>query len=171
MDDTERLFRDLYCGDSERVVRSAHALGDLGVKAATPHLLRILSNASSWDLRNAAAIGLKELGASEAVPVIRQYLKDPSNWANCGTLVYALHNMDSRAAITELVELIMHGPYEAREMALQALEAMSVPPERDIVQRIISTLQKNLKDVSGAADDEVSEYAEYAMKLLKERWT
>lgn len=78
------------------------------------------------ELRNQAALALRDIGDPQAVGPLFQAIHNPANRNNRGTLVYALERLDCSHYGKALIELLFYGNYEVKSMALKVLEAQAI---------------------------------------------
>ena len=123
---TLKFQRILQEGEKE-AVRFLHDLGHISNEENFPFLCEILRSDYNLKLKNAAAVGLRDLGDDRAIPILFEAINDPQNKDRNGTFVYALQKLDCRGVIIELVELICNGDYEVSEMALKAIQNLRSP--------------------------------------------
>ncbi|GEM_PF-5441562 len=127
MDTFDALIGKLGSGHREEAIAAAHALGDLGDARAVPHLVLLLDTSDNHTVKNAAAVGLRELKDPAAIPPLLKQIRDPKNGANRGTFLYALGTLDARSTVVDLAEVVCAGNYEQMAMALAAIEAFQGP--------------------------------------------
>lgn len=127
--------------DDDQLVEAAHALGDLGEPRGAPILIRLLDTANSSAVRNAAAIGLRELRDNRALPALLRQITDPRNAADRGTFIYALETLDARPALLELAHAMCQGHYEVMAMALRVIEDLPGPLPLAVKQEAMETLR------------------------------
>ena len=104
VDEFERLVDQLDDPDEDKVVNTAHALGDLGDPRAVPILIKLLESTDNRLIRNAAAVGLRELADPRALEPLLRLIRDPEKLD--GTLLYGLETLDARAAVVDLARFI-----------------------------------------------------------------
>jgi HEAT repeat protein len=119
----EDYLRRLRSADRKEVIQAAHELGDQGDAGAVPFLLDLLMTTNDPSIRNAAAVGLRELRDSRAVPYLISLLNDPRTEGNRGTLLYALQELDCSGYLPLLVDLVIGGGWEVSHEALLAIES------------------------------------------------
>lgn len=94
------------------VIKAAHALGDMGDYRAAPILIEMLQKTNEPAIRNAAAVGLRELGDERALCPLLSLINDPKTEGNRGTLIYALEGFDCSKLLPLLTELVITGNFE-----------------------------------------------------------
>lgn len=117
-----RFAQSLHDREWEIAIELAHALGDARVTKAIPILLGALKGKYPVGVKNAAAIGLRELRANEAVPVLFRLIRHPAYRGNRGTFVYALEALDWSPHTEGMIRLIFDKNAEVREEAVAAFK-------------------------------------------------
>ncbi len=141
MGDFEELIRDLEGVDESQAVRAAHALGDMGDRRATPYLIQALETTNSWRVRNAAAVGLRELADPAALDPLLLQIRDPKNANAYGTLLYALQTLNARSAVVDLASMVCNDEYEGALEAGLAIEAFEGPLTVDDKRKALAILE------------------------------
>ena len=73
-------------------------------------------------VRDAAALGLSQLGDGRALQPLLRAIADPATEGHRGPLVHALGGCDAAPIVPELVQLIIHGSIDVSREALTVLE-------------------------------------------------
>ncbi|MCG8347040.1 MAG: Imm8 family immunity protein [Chloroflexales bacterium] len=137
--------------DPAQHLTAAHHLGALGDQRAVPLLLSLLQTAPSPVVRNAAAIGLRDLGAHAAVPALLAYIRDPAHKRACqhGTAIYALTTLDARTAMVDVAQVMGDGNYECMHMAVMVFESLAGPlnlQEKTAALQLLTTWRATLPE-------------------------
>lgn len=133
----EQLLDRLQSPERRSVVAAAHALGATQNPWALQPLLDLLRSTSDPVIRNAAAVGLRDLGDARAVPSLVELLRDPKTEGYRGTLLYALAAFDCGPHLLLLVDLAIHDNFEVSRQAFLAIENIEsdIPPEALVESR------------------------------------
>lgn len=141
MNDYQTLVQMLRQSDEAQVVQAAHALGELGDLRAVDSLIELLSTTSNSRARNAAAIGLRDLGDNRAVLPLMEQIKLPAAAGYRGTLIYALEALDARPFVTDLAKLMCTGNFEEMSMVLRVIRTFEDPLSTDDCQQALAILR------------------------------
>lgn len=76
-------------------------------------------------IRNAAALILREMRNDKAVEPLMKAIKNSRDRNNIGTLVYALEVLDCSKWLLALIDLVLHGNYEVQNHALAIIAKQS----------------------------------------------
>src|SRR5205823_6669882 len=99
---------------------------------AVPVLLKLLRNDPRIRVKNGAALGLRDLSANQAVPVLIQLIENKTYRRTRGTFVYSLQTLDWYSQYFYAVaRLLIDENYEVREMAFMALQEAAQKMTRD----------------------------------------
>lgn len=150
--------------DIDSRIQEVYALGESGDADAFPVLVDLLNTTDDPRIRNAAAIGLRDLADNRALPFLLAQIKNPKNANYRGTLVYALETLDARSALVDLIDLIGSGDYEAAAMAIRAIETFTAPVATEKKRDAKRTLKRYLRETS--SDEWRPEMLDYAKNLL-----
>jgi len=145
--------------NEEQVREIIDELSQLQDVDALPLLLEILNSTPSSSIRNAAAMGLKDLGDKTVVPDLMKHITNPENTHTNGTLIYAIEALDAREFVSELAIMACNGDYETISMVLNAVESFQGPLEAGKRQEALDILGKSLGDNS---------YPEWKREMLSE---
>ncbi len=80
--------------------------------------MQILEETNSSRVRNAAALALADLRATNAAEVLIDLLTRPDTVGSRGTLLYALEQLKADIPLPILADIIVNESYEAREEAV-----------------------------------------------------
>ncbi len=138
----DTLRHQVHDADLDGKIKAARALGESGDAEAFPVLINLLDTADNPRIRNAAAIGLRDLADNRALPFLLAQIKEPKNVDHRGTLVYALETLDARSALVDLVELIGSGDYEVATMAIRVIESFRGPVAVEATQKAKKALRR-----------------------------
>ncbi len=108
-------------------------------------LIQVLDTTTSRSVRNAVALGLRDLKNSSAVPVLIKHIIDPNNATSNGTMIYALETLDARSAMLDLVSIACRGDYETIAMTINAVEAFAGPISAEQKNEALIQLTEYLK--------------------------
>lgn len=142
--EVNELLGALCSDDKDAVRRAAHALGDRGVKEAFAPLLALMIATPSATVRNACAIGLRELADARAVPALVALIRDPRNEHNRGTLVYALETMNPLDELPLLCELVATGGFEVRHTAMGVIDSLEGDLRQDTREAALAVIRAAL---------------------------
>jgi HEAT repeat protein len=149
--DVRELLDALASDDEVAVQRAAHALGDGAYKEALDPLVALMCATPSASVRNACAIGLRELADARAVPAIVALIRDPRNAHTRGTLVHALGPMNPIDELPLLCELVATGGFEVRGEALGVIDALEGAVPQDTREAASAIIRAALPTASEAA--------------------
>jgi HEAT repeat protein len=138
---------DVYTNSSDLVIDALQALGDSGNTQFGPLLIEILQTTENPLIRNAAAIGLSDLGDERALYPIVQLLKDPKTIGYRGTLIYALEAFNCVPILDDLVDLVIQGDFEVSHQAFSVIEGLEAVAHESL-QQAIQTIQNSLETVN-----------------------
>ncbi len=122
----QQYLDQLDSNNRDLVVEAAHALGDIGDRRSVKILIDLLQKTSDPVIRNAAAIGLRELGDERALSPIVSLINDPKTEGYRGTLIYALEGFDCGRLLAFLVEQVITGNFEVSHQAFSVIESIDV---------------------------------------------
>lgn len=142
MERYNQLLQMLNDTNEDVVIEAAHTLGDLGYRNAVPVLLHLLTTAPTSAIRNAAAIGLRELGDPVAIPVLLDLIRDLYTTNQSGTLIYALETLNAKDGVIDLAFVMCRGDYEAVAMALRVIAAFEGPLPLEQTRKALDILQE-----------------------------
>ena len=112
-------------------------------------LIEELKTTQDLNRRNEIALGLSELHADEAVPVLIDLIRQ-LQWTNqYGTLIYALNNLNCANEICDILGIIFHGNWEASNNLLLLFKKKY--PEMDEEHK--ETARRIFEDEAERAED------------------
>jgi hypothetical protein len=164
-----RLKAAIKSRDESAIFEAAVAAGDAGSAGATSTLLQILKSDLGMRAKNGAAIAVRELRVSEAVPHLIRLIEDSATRGKRGTLVYALQTLDWYSKHTYAVaRLLTDDNYEVRVMAFQALRDAASKMTRDQKDGMLSALLLRLAALSRSrkVPSDLQETIEAVLPLL-----
>jgi HEAT repeat protein len=165
MSEFELLAQRLkQAADVKDIIKIAHQLGDLGDQQAVPILIELLSSTKDGLVRNAAAVGLRELQDNRAVPYLLEQLNADHTRGNRGTLMYALEKLDAPDALVNIVQIMCADDYETIAMGIRVIEAWTKSYQPDIKSQAVQILQDCL--AIGDFQDWKGEMLSGALSLL-----
>ncbi|HAC26033.1 MAG TPA: hypothetical protein DCE81_14055 [Cytophagales bacterium] len=121
-------------------------------KTAIRHLIRRLKITRSADVRNSIALVLSDLKAQVAVPALITAIKDPANVGQTGTLMFALQQLDCEKFFMDFIDVLIHGNYENREMALNLIEKYHKKVKRKVVAQSIAKIDAAKSELANKLD-------------------
>ena len=144
--DIQELVRRLASDSDQIVIEAVRALGEVDGREAIPPLIRVLQEARTAKVRNAAALALRDLEAVEASTTLVRMLADPRTARNRGNLLYALQPLDARWALVDLARAMCAGDYEDMAMVLMVIEAFKGPPLPENSRDALKVLRSCARD-------------------------
>jgi hypothetical protein len=129
----------------------------------TPTVIGILERARSPRVRNAAALALADMRATDARGSLIDTLRRAETRGHRGTILYALDELGANLPLSLLADIIAGDSYEAREEALGFLASGRVDHDAD-PRQVERTLRLALKE----ADEERSHAIGEALGYLSE---
>ncbi len=154
----------LHSNYADTVIKAAHALGDLGDRRAVPILIDLLQTTPDPSIRNAAAVGLRELGDDSALHPLIALIMSPKTEQHRGTLIYALEGFDSSPVLEVLVDLVITGNFEVSHQAFSVIESIETVVSEETLNRCL----QNIHSVLPKCDKERTELLEELIELLSE---
>lgn len=148
----QKYVDQLHSGNRDLVIKAAHALGDMGDSRAAPILIEILEKTNEPAIRNAAAVGLRELGDERALYPIVSLINDPKTEGNRGTLIYALEGFNCYDLLPFLVKLIIDGNFEVSHQAFSVIESIDIEIDSDTLDICIKKIKEVLLQDNTKAD-------------------
>jgi|GEM_PF-1030766 len=112
-------------------------------------LLIFFKNTKSALIRDRLALIFSDLRYDTAVPAIMKAVRDYAD--NCGTLIYALEELDSKKYFLAFINIICTYNYEPRLMALNIIEKYAseiTPKQRKRALIILEKAQQDLEAIS-----------------------
>ena len=143
----KELKQDILSDDWKTALAASDALAQIGGKAALDILLPLLSSPASWT-RNAAALGLRDIGDNAAVEPLVHAISALGPQDDRGTLVYALQSLDCSRQFRFLFDLTLCDVFELQNHALAILKEQ----EFQYAQADITEAQDKL-DIYGRRKD------------------
>ena len=159
----QKYVDQLHSDNRDLVIKAAHALGDIGDCRAVPILIEMLQKTNEPAIRNAAAVGLRELGDERALDPIVLLINDPITESNRGTLIYALEGFNCRQLLPFLVELVITGNFEVSHQAFSVIESIDVKIDSETLNICIQKVKNAL-----LKDDVKADLLEDLIDLLHE---
>lgn len=153
--DEDRLIRELRKVKSQKTRRALRA----------SNVVRILRNAKSPRVRNAAAIALADMHAQNAKHVLIEMLANPVTKGSRGTLLYALRELRAVVPPKVLIEAVINDSYEASAEALGLLADQKLEWSSAELDQVKSKLRAALE----TAGRQRSNFASRALAYLSDR--
>lgn len=148
-DKEESLIQRIVLGDWIEKVDAADALALIASSEAIDVLTHLLTNRDG-QIRNAAALALREIGSNSAVLPLLEAIQLPENHNNRSTLVYALEALDCGRHFIEIFELALASKIDVQASALNILDEQTFSYSLDEIAKASAMLE--------AADKEKVEY-------------
>ncbi len=143
----QKYVEQLNSNNKDLVIEAAHALGDIGDRRSVKILIELLQKTSDPVIRNAAAVGLRELGDERALYPLVSLINDVKTEGCRGTLIYALEGFDCSSLLPFLIEQIITGNFEVSHQAFSVIESINVEIDSETLdiytQRVKDALLQN----------------------------
>jgi HEAT repeat protein len=133
-------------GSEQDIIEAIPEIVALRDNFSVPLLLELFRGTQSNAVRNAVALGLRDIGDTSAVPTLMEHIIRPENAHTNGTLLYALEKLDAKTTIVPLVHTACSGNYESVAMILNAVEAFTAPLDQGQKLEALSILTKCLQE-------------------------
>ena len=111
-----------------------------------------LLKSKNAQIRNSAALTLRDMQDNKAVKPLMKAIKDPGNKKDCGTLVYALEVLDCSKCLLTLVDLALHGNYEVQNHALTIITEQSFKANPKDISKARAMIEKYLRHPNKCED-------------------
>jgi nucleoid DNA-binding protein len=160
VDWSDTLEAAVASGDEDRVVGALRIIRSQGPHEAQ-NIVRLLRDARSSRVRNAAAIALADMHPSNAAAVLIEVLSKPETKNSRGTLLYALEEVGAKAPLKLLTDIILSDTYEACQEALRFITSGNIKA----TQHELSQVLKELKASLSASDEEAASVSEAIYEL------
>ncbi|MBW4506864.1 MAG: HEAT repeat domain-containing protein [Scytonematopsis contorta HA4267-MV1] len=161
----QKYIDQLNSDNRDLVIKAAHALGDIGDYRAVAILIEMLQKTNDPAIRNAAAVGLRELGDERALSPIISLINDPRTEGNRGTLIYALEGFDCSQFLPFLIQLVITGNFEVSHQAFSVIESVDVEIDSETLNICIQKIKDALLQDNTKAD-----LLEHLIELLHEMY-
>ncbi len=165
MENLSKLRQQIISTDGEERLRAADRLASIGGDEAFNILIPVLNNKNTG-IRDAAALSLRAIGNSKAVPYLVKAIRNSKDKKNCGTLVYALEKLDCSKLLLLLVKLALHGSFEVQNHALTILFEQSFKTSRGEIAKAKNMVSKNIK-IKGIDKDLIKDLEKILKEILK----
>ena len=119
--DANSLITKILVGEWSEKVDAADELARIASSEVVDVLSCLLTN-SDGEIRNAAALALREIGDSAAVRPLLDAIQRPENHRNRSTLVYALETLDCSRHFIDIFRLALSSKYDVQMSALSILD-------------------------------------------------
>jgi hypothetical protein len=159
----QQYVEQLYSNNRDLVVEAAHTLGDLGDRRAVDTLIELLQTTTDPIIRNAAAVGLRELGDERALKPIVSLINDPKTEGYRGTLMYALEGFECCNLLPFLIEQVIAGNFEVSHQAFSLIESIDV----ELDSRTVNSYTQQIEDAL-LQNEEKADLLEDLIDLLNE---
>jgi uncharacterized protein HemY len=134
-------------------------------RSCVAQAVQILEQTGSLRVRNAAALALADLRASDAKDLLIALVRRPDTKGSRGTLLYTLGELAANVPLSVLTDVVAADAYEAREEALDFIRRGRVVYSAEEY----SNARKSLEVALAAADQERSEAIGRALEYLRVR--
>ena len=148
VDDLKMKFAD---SNWSELIQISDELVNIGGENVVSFFIEQLSS-SSCDRRNAAALGLREIGHDSATKFLIDGVLNPIEHNQCGTLAYALEKHDCSMEFVNIFRILFYSNYECKLHAHNILnEQEFVFTNRELfeVKSMWNECQKNPKKYPG----------------------
>ncbi len=162
--DKQLYIDQLYSDDTNTVIKAAHTLGDLGDRQAVPMLIDMLQTTSNPTIRDAIAVGLRELGDERALHPLLSLIADPKTEGHRGTLVYALEGFNCASCLSFLVDLVISSNFEVSHQAFLVIESI----ESKVSAMTLDTCLQRVQEALSQSDDEKVELLKELIEMLND---
>ena len=152
----------------QRALNAADELVKVGGENAIDFLIELLSSSDS-DIRNVAALALRESPGKRVAEALIDAIFKAENRNSNGTLVYALEGMDCSRRSVKIFYILFHFSYECRISALVILSQQAFELTNDDLEKIEEMWADYVKS-SGAANDDKDEAVEPLLRDAYERF-
>jgi len=144
----EKLSRDLYSNDWDKIIFAADELARLGGDENITVLISAISS-SFPDTTCAAALALRKLKVEQAKLPLIEAIKNPINKDETTPLMLALINLDNRDLWLFFIHMALYGNYGTQSLALSALQENSFIIDQTqivVAKNEISSYLKNFSE-------------------------
>jgi hypothetical protein len=157
---SDTLEAAVASGDEDRLVGALKTIRGPG---EVPDIVKILKDAPSSRVRNAAAIALADIHPTNAAEVLIEVLSKPETKNSRGTLLYALEEVGAKAPLKLLAEIILSDTYEARQEALRFITSRNIRTTRHELSEVLQKFE-----ASSPIDDEQAASIREAISALED---
>ena len=119
--EVEQAKNDILSSDWKVQSNAADVLAKNRSKAVTEFLISLLGS-DEPQIRNVAALAIRDIGDNNAVEPLFSAIFKKDNFRSAGTLVYALQTLDCGRKFKELFEILFYHNYEPKAMAFMILK-------------------------------------------------
>lgn len=116
----EDLKNGIFSDNWDTAISSADKLVKIGGDDVVKFLIGLLESKNA-DLRNIAALALRDLEDNKAIDPLLNSIFNPENKNNNGTLVYALQTLDCKNKLVEIFRILFYQGFEAKMGAYKIL--------------------------------------------------
>jgi hypothetical protein len=151
--------------DEDRLVQELHKVRSLrsSRRARERQVIEILRHTGSSKVRNAAALALADMRATDAAKELIQLLSSADTTGSRGTLLYALDELGGLVPLQTLTEIVLGEGYEAMAEALNLIDKnRSLYPDSQRRKAV-----RKLRAAQKALDAERSNAAKLAIEYLQ----
>jgi hypothetical protein len=130
--------------DTTTLINVIKAQGESGDPYAVPTLIKLMQTTPVTNIRNDAAIALRDLVDVRAFQPLAELITDPKTKGQRGTLLYALEVFDCVPILPLLVDLIINGNFEESHQAFLDIEAIESPVSQETLQLVMDKVKAAL---------------------------
>jgi HEAT repeat protein len=171
-EEIEVLKRTALSEDWEAAIKAGERLGEIRGENVFQFLISLLASKRS-EIRNLAALRLRDLKDSRAVEPLLMAINKKENFNYNGTMAYALETLDCSQKLKELFELLFYQDYEVKVSAMNVLNRQIFEFDKDDLVEI-KTMWEDCKvnhekcpEFEGCKDD-IQDFVDYFMTYLEE---
>ena len=140
------LFKQLENGDWNQKIEASDFLVTRSSSRVISSLIALLES-KDGDVRNAAALALREIGDNSAVAPLFQAIKNPAHKRDNSTLVYALECLDCSRFFLEIFALTLSPYWDVHISAMTILHEQKFHIKDADIRRATAMLKKTKSQV------------------------
>ncbi|NGN97619.1 HEAT repeat domain-containing protein [Grimontia sp. S25] len=118
--EVETLKDQFLCSDWDSLLKTSDKLVDIGGDAVSLFFIECLDSVNA-DVRNGAALALRDIGDKRAVDPLIEGVLNPVDPKRCATLAYALETHDCSSKFLDVFRILFYSNYECKWSALNIL--------------------------------------------------
>ena len=161
----QKYITQLRSDRQDLAIKAAHALGDLGDQRAVPVLIEILQTTTHSAIRDAVAVGLRELKDERAIQPLVSLIADPKTEGHRGTLIYALEEFDCTCLLDFLVDLVITGNFEVSHQAFLAITSIESGVDPETLDSLLQQVKIALPEATPEKVELISDLKELLMEM------
>jgi|GEM_PF-1373807 HEAT repeat protein len=158
---------------NEQLESAIQELGSFKEKEIVSFLCKMVDNDKyDWEVKNAIALTLGDIGLDEAVPCLMKIVLDPRNNGYSGTFLYSLtiKPLQCKEYFLEFIELLCTGNLEIRESAIILIEEFHDQVSPEVIKSSLEILSTNKvlleSNDNGRGKDGIIRFIEHVQELL-----